>query len=504
MSILSWAKDLWKTEFALTKAPSYSPKKTVATVENPYLISPGVSVSKAFNHKELLEDLRYDLVDEDIIDRLMEMSPEFSHAMWLMETTFNTEIYWVGRNRAGDLSRTVTSKLNDLIKILTGNMYDGGYQRIKTLSKFAATILRYNLKRGGVGCEVKLGAKKRPIALYPFDSKWVAWVVATDRKHFVPIQYYRHGVKSLDKENILFMCLQENLDTGAPSSAFLAAINSIFFRLSVMRDLERAIKRIGYPRLDVEVVEEVIARNLPMDIRQDPEKLKKAIQAEMDNLKAEFNSLKPEESFVHTEAVKVDQKDAPKGTTINIDSLMKYLDVQISNALHTLPQFFGRGDTVQGEVDTIIYQWTITRMQKDVCEFLNAIFTYCLRMSGNSGTAHFYFEPLDLRSATELENHKLMKQKRILEKAYMGLLSFEEAMFQIDHKLPPRNIDKTWFETARKQYFGNVLGTTDDTGKDNGNYNQKPEEKPAGKKPGKDEKENTENIVTITRRGQGA
>lgn len=504
MSILNWAKNLWNAEFAITKAPSQTPNKTTADVENPYMISPGVSVASTFDHTELLEDLRYDLEADDIIDRLMEMSPEFSHAMWLMETTFNTSMYWVGKNRAGDLSRTVTSKLNSLVEELTGNVYTGGYNRTKTLAKLCSTILRYTLKRGGVGCQVQLGALKKPVALFPFDSKWVDWVVASDRKRFIPIQYYRRGVKSLDKENIFFMCLAEDLNNGAPKSAFLAAINSIFFRLSVMRDCERAVKRIGYPRLDVEVCEEIIARSLPMDVRQDPEKLKKAIKAEMENLKSEFNSLKPEESFVHTDAVKIDQKDAPRGTTMNIDSLMKYLDVQISNALHTLPQFFGRGDTVQGNTDTVIYQWTITRMQRDVCEFLNAIFTYCLRMSGNSGTAHFFFEPLDLRSATELENHKIMKQNRILELAYLGIISYEDALFQITHKIPSKNVDKTWFNLGRKMHFGKVLKTTDDAGKDNGSYNQRPEEEEADKKPGKDEKENPQNIVTIARRGQGA
>jgi hypothetical protein len=52
-------------------------------------------------------------------------------------------------------------------------------------------------------------------------------------------------------------------------SPFVSAINTIAARQEVINELYRIMRVVGYPRLDFEVLEEVLIQNAPVTIRQD-------------------------------------------------------------------------------------------------------------------------------------------------------------------------------------------------------------------------------------------
>jgi hypothetical protein len=88
------------------------------------------------------------------------------------------------------------------------------------------------------------------------------------------------------------------------NSPFVAAINAIAARQEVINELYRIMKVVGYPRLDVQVMEDVIAENAPPIIRGDPKKLRTFVEQEVAKIAGALANIRSDQAFVHSSATR--------------------------------------------------------------------------------------------------------------------------------------------------------------------------------------------------------
>jgi hypothetical protein len=89
-------------------------------------------------------------------------------------------------------------------------------------------------------------------------------------------------------------------------SPFVAAINTIATRIQVINELYRITQVVGYPRMDVTVLEEVLLKSAPPLLRTDAKATRQFIDNQMAQIRATFQNMRADETLVHTDAVEVD------------------------------------------------------------------------------------------------------------------------------------------------------------------------------------------------------
>jgi hypothetical protein len=88
-------------------------------------------------------------------------------------------------------------------------------------------------------------------------------------------------------------------------SPFVSAINTVAARVQVINELYRITQVVGYPRMDVKVLEEVLLKSAPPLLRTDQQRTREFIDTQIAAIRTAFRSLKSDETLVHTDAVEV-------------------------------------------------------------------------------------------------------------------------------------------------------------------------------------------------------
>lgn len=121
------------------------------------------------------------------------------------------------------------------------------------------------------------------------------------------------------------------------------ALFTSLFLLGILHDLRRVVSQQGYPRIDLEVVSELLKEMMPAGVADDPDELQKWVDSVIDEVEKVYSKLEPDDAFVHMDIVKVNR---PVGTVDAqslgaIDSLIKALERMAARALKIMPLLMG-------------------------------------------------------------------------------------------------------------------------------------------------------------------
>jgi hypothetical protein len=167
----------------------------------------------------------------------------------------------------------------------------------------------------------------------------------------------------------------------------------------------------------------------------DAKKLAEFINSKYSEIDGQLRESNPEDALIHLDYVDVSLLESRAGTGVSVDfrPIIQVLDQKISSALKTLPTILGRtiGANGASKEEIVLYTKIIKMYQKHVATTLSKIFTLVLRLNGSKSFAKFVFEPVSLRSDQEVENHLMMKQKRLIEAISMKWITDNEASFEM-------------------------------------------------------------------------
>ena len=300
----------------------------------------------------------------------------------------------------------------------------------------------------------------------------------------------------LNSPLIVLEDLDQDVDTPYALSPFNAATQPLLADQEFINDLRRAFSKASLPRPTAKILTEKFLESVPIEIRNDPVRLKEYMDSTISGIQDMMNGLKPEDALVYYDIVEVAHLSA--GTTSSHDAVKEHKDLlngKVSSGLRTLPSILGRGDSsTTASVEAMLHLRSVEGFQEKLNHLYSSLLTVGMRVMGFDCVVEFAYADPDLRPKLELEAFKNLKQARTLELLSYGLISDEEAALALTGNLPSGNftpLSGTNFYQKNSQIenpFSNTsvdtTGGVDDTkgGKDQKAKDQKP---PTNKTTGK-------------------
>jgi hypothetical protein len=318
-----------------------------------------------------------------------------------------------------------------LERVTTVTDYSLGYSSKPSLNQLNDDMRFWTLLRGTPGAELILDKKFEPDTVRLIDMMTIEWHEKNPGV-YKPLQKANNQEINLDVPTFFTARFNQNPSDVYSYSPFVAAINTIATRIQVINELYRITQVVGYPRMDVSVLEEVLLKSAPPLLRTDHKATRQFIDGQMAQIRATFQNMRADETLVHTDAVKVDMvNDSRPATSLPISSVIDVLNEQNLAALKTMPAVIGKSNNGQvASTEARLFALNCDALNRVVADIWSQVLTLAVRLAGFQGRVVFEFDAVELRPVLELEPQKTMKQSRLEQALSRGYITDDE--FHID------------------------------------------------------------------------
>lgn len=313
-----------------------------------------------------------------------------------------------------------------LALLTTTNDYTLGYSNKPTLDGLTSDLRYLALLRGMVAVELVLNKTYVPSELRVIDPATLEWHQKANGV-YSPIQKPAGSNEKIDLNIPTFFTStfhQSPLELYT-HSPFVSSINTIAARASVINELYRIMQIVGYPRLDVEVLEDVLVANAPPQFRNDPVQIRIHVENELQRVRGAITSLASADAFVHSSAIStkiINEKNPAAG--IQIDNVIEVLNAQNQAALKAMPAVIGKASNGGvASTEARLFALSADALNRTAAGALSKALTLGARLSGYAGRVEVNFLPVELRPQLELEPQKTMKSSRLKQDLSLGLIT---------------------------------------------------------------------------------
>lgn len=389
--------------------------------------------------KDLVND-RLNSNSKKLLEDLFISDPDVSAAMSSYLTMADTDYYIRATDAKGNLDSKGIALAHNLLTILTTRLdYSTGYDHKPTFGELVEDFRYMVLLRGGIGAEIMFGEGFIPVGVKNIDLTNVEWFEKTSGI-LKPQQVISGVITSLDLPSFFTAYHRKSPLSMYSHSCFVSSINTIAARQQLINDLYRVMTLTGFPRMDIEVVEEVLMKGAPEEVRNNPEKLKQYVSATMQLVSNSFSSVSPDQAFMHTDAVKtkiLNEKNPAAG--LDITHMISVLNAQNQAGLRAMSTVLGRGEAGVNTASTEarLFSLNADKINKPIAALFSKMLTMLCRMYGNKSTIELTFLPCELRPDLELEPQRLIKQTRLQNELSLGIISDDDYHLQTFYQMRP-------------------------------------------------------------------
>jgi hypothetical protein len=377
-----------------------------------------------------------------LLKSLFKNDPDVSAAVNSYLTLANTPMRVIVRDLEGEIDRDATRELGKAVKALTAPTdYTLGFMLKKDLSSICEEMRYMLLLRGAIGNELVLGKKLEPVELRNVDMANIEWYEKQPGL-YKPVQK-KAGVEkeiSLDLPTFFVSFFRRDPTSIYSDSFFVSAINTIAARQQVVNDLYRIMQKTGYPRMDIKVVEEVLMKNAPANVKTDKNALITWTDQQLARIRQQFEGVRADQAFLHFDSVEpriINEKNP--GIGIDVSSVIETLNAQNQAGLKTMATVIGRGTSGvnTGSVEARIAAMNADELNEPVAEVLGRAFSFMLHQSGYQGFCEVSFSKAELRPDTELEPQLALRAARLRTDLSLGLITDDEYHLMMHNRLRP-------------------------------------------------------------------
>lgn len=360
-------------------------------------------------------------------------------------TVANTEPLFFVYDQENKIDREGHKTLDGILQALTTRLdYSTGFRLMPSLRTIAENMRYMVLLRGGIGAEAVFDKTLILREIRNVDLATIEWFEKSPGQ-YTPIQSPTNANEeiNLDIPTFFVAFYRRDPTTIYPHSPFVSAINTIAARQQVINDLYRIMQKTGYPRISVEVLEEVLRKNAPAQYQQDEDKMREWLNQRLTQIGNQLSTMRVDQVFAHFDSVKpsVFNKDGP-GKSMDVTSIINVLNAQNQAALKVMSTIIGRGESGVNTASTEarIFSMNAEEVNEPVAEILSHIFTLALRMTGSVSRVEVKFAKVELRPELELEPQLTMKQARLLELLSHGLITDDQFHIEMFNRIRPDEI----------------------------------------------------------------
>jgi len=382
-------------------------------------------------YREHLNDVYTSRVANDsrsLVLTLLNMDPDMSaalHSFLTVAESTDPVVYAYGPDDQID-PEGIEIGQQLLALLTTTNDYSLGYSAKPTVDALCSDHRYTILARGMTAAELVLDKTYLPSELRLIDPATLEWAQQTNGL-FKPTQKPAGSNDTIDLNIPTFFTSYFHQSPMSPYSysPFVSAINTIAARQSVINDLYRIMQIVGYPRLDVQVLEDVLTANASPVFRNDPTKLRAQVEAELGRIRQSISALGAADAFVHSNAVEakiLNEKNPAAG--LQITDVVEVLNAQNQASLKVMPAVVGKSNNGQvASTEARLFALSADALNRVVAGIFSKSMTLAARLGGYPGRIEVVFEPVELRPQLELEPQKTMRSSRLKQDLSLGLIS---------------------------------------------------------------------------------
>lgn len=364
----------------------------------------------------------------ELIATLANMDPDVSAAInAFLSVAGSVDPMVTAYNEADEIDTDGIAMGQQLLAVLTTtNDYTLGYSDKPSVDSLCADHRYMMLLRGGSACELVLDKTYVPSELRTVDPATLTWN-QTAPGVYKPVQTPTGSNEEIDLNIPTFFTsnFHQSPLGKYTYSPFVSAINTIASRTLVINELYRIMKIVGYPRVDVAVLEDVLMKSAPAAFRNQPDKIRGYVQAELNSIRDTIANLGSGDAFVHSNAIDakiINDKNPSAG--IQIQGVIDVLNAQNQAALKVMPAVVGKANNGQvASTEARLFALNADALNRAVASLFTKAFTLAARLAGFAGRIEVNFPPVELRPRMELEPQLTMKASRLAQDLSRGLIS---------------------------------------------------------------------------------
>lgn len=396
-------------------------------------------------YRSHLEDIFTNRVSQDSRDLLKDLfkfDPDVSATVGAFLTIANTQPIFEVYTMEGELDREGIKGLNQVILGLTSRVdYSTGFLLKPNLQQIAEQLRYMILLRGGIGAELVFDKFLVPSEVRHVDLATVNWYEAAPGQ-YKPEQEPPEANDAIDLDipNFFVKYYRQNPSEIYSESPFVSAINTIAARQQVVNDLYRIMQKTGYPRMEVTVMEEVLLKNAPAELKTKPNELRTWLNARLTEVAGGVANLRPDAAYVHWDSVEASiLNESGPGKAMDVSEIIKVLDAQNQAALKTMATIIGKGENGvnTASVEARVFSLSADSINVPIAALMADMFTLAMRLQGYDGYVTCRFAPAELRPDLELEPQRTMMQARLLEQLSLGLITDDEYHIRVNGRHRP-------------------------------------------------------------------
>lgn len=379
----------------------------------------------------------------EMMKKLFVHDPDVSAAVNAYLTVANTQPVFVVKDMEGVVDREGHKTLNTILQALTTRFdYKQGFVLKQSVRAISENMRYMVLLRGACSAELVFNKQQLPYEVRQVDPATIEWYEKTPGQ-YKPEQAPEGSSEtiSLDIPSFFISHYRRDPTSIYTYSPFVSSINTVAARQQVVNDLYRIMRFTGYPRIEINVLEDVLTKRAPANIRNDPEKVAAWVNDQLSKIRTTIGELSTDQAFVHTDSVEakiINEKNPSAG--MNIDSIIDTLNAQNQAALRSMATILGRGESGvnTASVEARIFAMNAEEINEPVGELWSQMLTMAIRLSGHEdSTVECRFRPAELRPDLELEPQRVMKASRLKEDLSIGVITDDEYHLEMYGRLRP-------------------------------------------------------------------
>ncbi len=396
-------------------------------------------------YRDHLNDLftdRQAQTSQDLLASLFKNDTDVSSAVNGYLTLANTPMVAWMEDINGQVDPVASKQLAQLITRLSYQTdYTLGFQLKQNFSRLNEEFRYMLLLRGGIGADVVFDKSQAPDSVRNVDLKSIRWYEKQPGQYkpgqIVPGQT---DPVMLDIPSFFVAFYRRDPTAIYTTSPFVSAINTIAARQQVINDLYRIMRFVGYPRIEIKVLEEVLRKNAPAEEQADATKMATWVANQMATIGSNFSTIAADQALVHSDSLefKILNEKAP-GMALNVEPIIATLNAQNQAGLKTMSTILGRGASGvnTGSVEARLAAMFADELNFPLVDLWQRLFSFIFHQQGYQGFARVRFPAAELRPETELEPQLALKASRLRQDLSDGLITDVEYHLMMYNRLPP-------------------------------------------------------------------
>lgn len=377
-----------------------------------------------------LEDFK-ELSLNDKLRLLAHISPEAARAYWdfviFVGHTAKPQAYRLGSDEIDQAAQTAV---------------DGFMKRLGDYHGSGLTVVHRMIAggfvRGAFAAELVLDANGRfPLDLATPDPSVLKFrqIEDVDRGQVWELGQWQGGawVSFADNPAIKYVPILPLVDSPYALAWIETAVFPALFLLMLLQDLRRVVANQGYPRLDLNLDIEKLKAAMPPGVANDPAKFREWVEATIDEVTTVYGSLEPDDAYVHTDVITVNDPIGAVGNgnlTQSVDELMQSLERMLVRAFKSIPFLMAARQTTtetQSNREWESYTVGIRIIQGKLGAVLNPLFTLALEAQGIQARVVFEFGEMSESEALRRAQTEQVEIANEWMKYQYGFITLDEA-----------------------------------------------------------------------------